>query len=112
MQNIFPVMILLSIIGFLLILIAFLNKQLLQWIGLKPMSELFTNPNFQRSAKTTEVLGQLLLLVMGAGFLLQGAGSLFLSSKVIYIISLILLGLLGLIIVVVFGVILANWKAK
>jgi len=112
MANNYPVLILFSIIGFLLILLALLNKQLLRRIGIKPMSEVFTNPNFQRSATITEKLGQLLFVVLGAGFLVQGIGSLFLSSKVTYIISITMMGLSGLIILAVFGVVLANWKAK
>jgi len=57
MPNNHPIMILFSFIGFLIILLALLNKQLLRWIGIKPMSEVFTNPNFQRSARITEKLG-------------------------------------------------------
>ena len=112
MANNYPVLILFSIIGFLLILLALLNNQLLRRIGIKPMSEVFTNPNFQRSATITEKLGQLLFVILGAGFLVQGIGSLFLSSKVTYIISITMMGLSGLIILAVFGVVLANWKAK
>jgi hypothetical protein len=36
-----------SFLGFLFILIALLNKQMLRWMGFKPLSEVFTNPNFQ-----------------------------------------------------------------
>jgi hypothetical protein len=105
-------MIFLSFIGFLFILLALLNKQLLRWIGIKPMSEVFTNPNFQRSAKITEKLGQLFLVVFGVGFLVQGVGPRFLSSEVTYTVSLTILGLSGLIILAMFIVVLANWKVK
>jgi hypothetical protein len=70
-----------SFLGFLFILIALLNKQLLRWMGFKPLSEVFTNPNFQRSAKITETLGRLFLAFYGVGLLVQGIGPQFLSSE-------------------------------
>ena len=112
MPNNNPIMILFSFIGILFILLAMLNKQLLRWIGLKPMSEVFTNPKFQRSARTTEKLAQLFWAVFGAGFLVQGIGTQFLSSKLTYIVSIIVLGLIGLIILAMFIVVFANWKAE
>jgi hypothetical protein len=112
MPNNHPIMILYSLIGVLIILAALLNKQLLRWIGIKPMSEVFTNPNFQRSARITEKLGRLFLVVFGAGFLVQGVGTQFLSSEVTYIVSITVLGFSGLIILSMFIVVLANWKAK
>ncbi len=99
-------------IGSLAILLALLDKQLLRLIGLKPLSEAFTTRRFQHSAKITEKLGRLFLLVFGAGFLIQGVGAQFLSSGATYAVSIILLGLAGLIILAMFGVVLANWKAK
>lgn len=112
MPNNHLIMILLSFIGFLFILLALLNKQLLGWIGIKPMSEVFTNPKFQRSARITEKLGRLFLVVFGAGYLVQGVGTLFLSSEVTYTVSIIVSGIAGLIILAMIIVVLANWKAK
>jgi len=112
MPNNHPIMILYSFIGFLIILAALLNKQLLRWIGIKSMSEVFTNPKFQRSARITEKLARLFLGFLGAGFLVQGVGTQFLSSEVTYTISITILGLSGLIMLAMFGVVLANWKAK
>ena len=106
------VMILLSCIGFLFIILALLNNRLLRWMGIKPLSEVFTNPNFQRSARITEKLGRLFLAVFGAGFLVQGIGAQFLSSELTYTVSLILAGAAGLIILGMLGVTLVNWKAK
>ncbi len=105
-------MIFLSFIGFFFILLAHLNKQLLRWIGIKPMSEVFTNPNFQHSARITEKLGRLFLVVFGVGFLVQGVGTQFLSSEVTYAFSITVSGLSGLIILAMFIVVLANWKVK
>ena len=112
MPNNHLIMIFFSFIGFLFILLALLNKQLLRWMGIKPMSEVFTNPNFQRSAKLTEKLGRLFLAVFGVGFLVQGIGAQFLSIEGIYTVSIIVAGASGLILLVMFGVTLANWKAK
>jgi hypothetical protein len=98
--------------GSLVILLALLNKQLLRFIGLKPLSEVFTTPRLQRSAKITEKLGRLLMVVFGVGFLVQGVGTQFLSSAVTYTVSITVLGLSGLIILAMFIVVLANWKAK
>jgi hypothetical protein len=112
MANNYPIMILFSIIGVLFILLAFLNRELLRWIGIKPMSEVFTNPNFQRSARITEKLARLLFAILGIGFLVQGVGTLFLSSKVTSIVSIFISGLSGLTLLAVFSVVLVNWKAK
>ena len=112
MPNTHLMMIFLSFIGFLFILLALLNKPLLRWMGFKPLSEVFTNPNFQRSAKITEKLGRLFLAVFGVGLLVQGIGTQFLSSEITYTVSIIVAGASGLIILVMFGVTLANWKAK
>jgi hypothetical protein len=76
------------------------------------MSEVFTNPNFQRSARITEKLGRLFLVVFGAGYLVQGIGPQFLSSELTYIVSITVTGLSGLIILAMFIVVLANWKGK
>ena len=98
-------------IGSLAILLAVLNRQLLRCLGRKPSSEAFTTPKFKRSARITEILGRLFLMVMGTGFLIQGVGARFISGEVTYAISLVLLGLSGLIVLVMFGIVLANWKA-
>ena len=112
MPNNQPTTILFSIIGVLFILLAIFNKPLLLRMGIKPRSEVFTNPNFQRSAKVTEKLEQLVLIFLGAGFLVQGLGNQFLSGKVTHIVSITLLGLSGLLILAGVGVVLANWKTK
>jgi hypothetical protein len=112
MPNNPPITIVLLAIGILIILLALLNKQLLRWMKIRPMSEVFTNPNFQRSAKITEKLGQLFLVVFGISFLVQGVGTQFLSSELTYTVSMIVLGASGLIILAMFIVVLANWKVK
>ncbi len=107
-----PIVLFPLFIGSLAILLALLNRQLLRLIGIKPLSEVFTTPRFQHSAKITEKLGRLFLLVFGLGFLFQGVGAQFLSGEVTYLVSIVILGLSGLIILAMFGVVLANWKAE
>lgn len=106
------VMIVLSAIGILIILLALFNKLLLRWMKIRLMSEVFSNPKFQRSAKITERLGQIFLVLFGFSFLVQGAGARFLSSELTYTISVIVLGASGMIVFTMFIVVLANWKAK
>lgn len=112
MPNDLLVTIFLSIIGFLIILVALFNRQLLRLIKMKPMSEIFTNPKFQRSAKITERLGQLFLLIFGLSFLVQGIGTQFLSIQATYTVSVIFVGASGLLILAMFIVVLVNWKAR
>ncbi len=98
------------VIGSLVILLALLNKSLLRLMGLKPLSEVFTTPRFQRSARITETLGRLFLVVLGVGFLIQGVGPQFVSDAVIHSTSLVVLGFAGLIVLAMVGVVLAHWK--
>jgi hypothetical protein len=105
-ESIFP-----TLLGVLCILLALLNRQLLRWIGLKPLSEVFTTPRFQRSARITEKLGRLFLMIFGIGLLFQGVGPSLLPGGVAYLISIVVLGLSALILLAMIGVILANRKA-
>jgi hypothetical protein len=99
-------------IGVVTILFGLLNRRLLRLLGLKPMSETFTIPNLQRSFRTIEQIGRLLLITLGTGFLVQGLGEQLLSGEITYRISLSLLGLSGLMILAMIGITIANWKAK
>jgi hypothetical protein len=105
-ESIFP-----TLLGVLCILLALLNRQLLRWIGLKPLSEVFTTPRFQRSARIIEKLGRLFLMIFGIGLLFQGVGPSLLPGGVAYLISIVVLGLSALILLAMIGVILANRKA-
>jgi hypothetical protein len=105
-ESIFP-----TLLGVLCILLALLNQQLLRWIGLRPLSEVFTTPRFQRSARITEKLGRLFLVIFGIGLLFQGVGPGLLPGGVSYLISIVVLGLSALILLTMIGVILANRKA-
>jgi hypothetical protein len=100
------------LLGSLAILLGLFSKSLLRLLKVKPLNEVYTTPRFQRSARITERIGQLFLVVFGIGFLAAGAGSLFLSGELTYHISITILGASGLILLVGVGVMLANWKAK
>ncbi len=105
-ESIFP-----TLLGVLCILLALLNQQLLRLIGLRPLSEVFTTPRFQRSARITAKLGRLFLVILGIGFLFQGIGPSLLPGGVAYLISIAVLALSALILIAMIGVILANRKA-
>jgi hypothetical protein len=105
-ESIFP-----TLLGVLCILLGLLSRQLLHWIGLRPLSEVFTTPRFQRSARTTERLGRLFLVLLGIGLLFQGIGPSLLPGGVAYLISIVVLGLSALILIAMIGVTLANRKA-
>ncbi|MDZ7362290.1 MAG: hypothetical protein ONB46_16455 [candidate division KSB1 bacterium] len=89
---------------------ALLDKQLPRLLDLKPLSEVFTNPRFQKSARITGTLGRVFLAIFGIGFLVQGVGHLFFSSKVTNVVSLIASGLSVLIVLGMIGIHLAYWK--
>jgi len=99
------------IMGCLAILLALLGKQLSRAVGLKPLSQVFATPRFQRSAAITERLGRIALGLLGLGFLIQGLGPRFLSAGVTWFLSLVLLALCGLMVVAMVGVTLAHWNA-
>jgi len=98
--------------GCLVILSALFSRQLQRLLGIKPRSELFTNPRFQRAEKMIELLGRILMVIFGIGFLVQGPGSLYLPSGATYTISIAIYGLAGLLLLTMLGVYLASWKAK
>jgi hypothetical protein len=99
------------IIGSLAILLALLSSQLSRAIGLKPLSQVFSTPQFQHSAAITETLGRIVLGLLGIGFLVQGLGPRFLSARATLSISLVVLALCGATVVAIVGVTLAHWNA-
>lgn len=99
------------IIGVLTILLGLFGNRLSLAFGLRPMSEGFTNPRFQRSAKVTELLGRLLLVVIGASFLVEGVGPWLFSAEVVGVLSTVLLVSSILILLVIIGVVIVHWRA-
>lgn len=92
------------------ILLAVYNKQFLALWGMKPQSELFVSPRWQRSAHLIEKLGRLLLLVMGGGFLLNGVGELVLPTAVVGFLSGTILLAAGLLLLLLAVTVLRSWK--
>jgi len=99
------------IMGSVVILLGIFNRQLLQFLGLKPMSEVLTTPNLKHSSKISEKIGRWVVITLGANFLVQGLGKA-LPDDISYKISFLLLGLSGLMLLAILGVTIANWKAK
>jgi len=99
------------IFGIVTILIGIFNRQILQLLGFKPMSEVLTTPNLKYSARIIEQVGQWLVIILGVGFLVQGLGGM-LPGNLGYQISLSLLGLSALLLLTIIGITIANWKAK
>ena len=91
--------------------IGLLSPQLNRWVGLRERSSVFTEPRFQRSARTTGFVGRIIEILLGIGFLMQGVGSRFLASEITSTVSFLALGLAGVGILVMFGVVIANWRA-
>ena len=94
-----------------MILIGIFNRQMLRVLGFRPMSEVITAANLKRSSRNIEQIGRWLVITMGVSFLVLGLGEM-LPNNVSYKISFSLLGLSGLMLLAIFGITIANWKAK
>jgi len=91
--------------------IGLLGPRFNRWVGLRERSSVFTQPRFQRSARTTEFVARIIEILLGIGFLMQGVGRKFLGSEITSTVSFLALGLAGVGILVMFGVAIANWRA-
>jgi len=99
------------ILGLFLILSGIFNRQLLQLLGIKPMSEVFTTPSLNQSSRVIEKLGRWVAITLGIGFLVLGLGRA-LPSEISSMLSFLLLGFVGLMILAMIGVTIAKWKVK
>jgi hypothetical protein len=99
------------IIGIVIILSGIFNKQMLQLLSFKPMSEVFTTPNLKHSSRIIEKIVRWLVITLGVSFLVQGLGGT-LPNDISYKISFSLLGLSGFLLLAILGITIANWKAK
>jgi hypothetical protein len=99
------------IVGTIVILMGIFNKQMLRLLHLQLMSEVFTTPNLKHSSRLIEQLARWLVINLGISFLVQGLGTV-LPNHVGYIISSVTVGLSGLLLLAMFGIAIANWKAK
>ncbi|MEN4013111.1 MAG: hypothetical protein ROW48_13830 [Bellilinea sp.] len=98
------------ILGTFLILAAIFNRQMLRFLGLKPMSEVIIT-KLKSSSRTIEQIERWLLISLGVNFLVLGLDGA-LPDNISHTISFLLLGLSGLLLVAIVGITIANWKAK
>ena len=99
------------IFGIVIILLGIFNKQINRLLGIKPMSEIFTTSTLKHSSRITEQIGRWLGITLGVSFFVQGLGGALnddLSNKF----SFALLGLMGIMLLVIIGISMANWKAR
>jgi hypothetical protein len=99
------------LLGVVMIGVGLLSPQLKRWMSLRERSSIFTEPRFQRSARTTGFVVRIIEISLGVGFLMHGVGSRFLASEITSTVSFLTLGLAGVGILVVFGLVIANWRA-
>lgn len=99
------------ILGLLLLLVGIFERQVFLLLGIKPMSAVFTDPSLAQSRRLIEKIGQWLVTTLGLSFLVQGLNGI-LPDNLSSIISFVLAGLVGLMIIVIIGVTVAKWKIK
>jgi hypothetical protein len=94
-----------------MILAGIFNRQVLGQLGFRPLSEFTAAPNLKHSTKSIEQIGRWLVITVGISFLILGLGKA-LPDGISSTISYLLLGLSGLMLVVMIGITIANWKAR
>ena len=99
------------IIGSLAIVLGIFNKKVLRFLGLRPMSEVFTTPSLKQSSRVIEQIGRWLVIALGVSFLVQGLGTA-LPDELGNWISSVLLGLSTLLLLAMFGIAIANWRGR
>ena len=96
------------LIGILAIALALRGQWLLRFLKLTVLSEVFTTPRYRRSARITERLSRLTLVLLGISFLLQGISPDVLPPGIDQIASLTALALSAFILLIMIAVILAS----
>jgi hypothetical protein len=99
------------VVGSVVILMGVFDKQILRILGLKPVSEVFTTPNLKHSSRRIEQIGRWLVITIGLTFFVQGLGEVlpdYISSRL----SAVLPGLSGVLLLGMFGIAIANWRAR
>ncbi len=99
------------IFGVATILMGIFDRQMLRLLGSKSMSEVLTTPNLKYSSRTIEQIGRWLVITLGVSFLVLGLGRA-LPNDLSHKISFSLLGISSLLLLVIIGITIANWKAK
>ena len=93
------------------ILILALKIRKMRLLNMKPMSEMFTIPSLTHSSRVIEKLGRWLVIMLGMSFLVQGLGRA-LPDDISSRIAVSLLALVGLMIIAMIWITIANWKIK
>ena len=93
------------------ILILALKIRKMRLLNMKPMSEMFTIPSLTHSSRVIEKLGRWLVIMLGMSFLVQGLGRT-LPDDISSRIAVSLLALVGLMIIAMIWITIANWKIK
>ena len=93
------------------ILILALKIRKMRLLNIKPMSEMFTIPSLTHSSRVIEKLGRWLVIMLGMSFLVQGLGRT-LPDEISSRIAVSLLALVGLMIIAMIWITIANWKIK
>lgn len=99
------------ILGLLLILAGIFNRQILSFFGIKPISAVFANPRLVQSTRLIEKIGQWLVITLGVSFLVQGLNGA-LPNNLSALISFVLIGLAGLMILAMIGMSVIVWRIK
>ena len=84
-----------------------LNRRL----GIGERSRLFSHHRFQRSARQTEFLGQIVQISLGLGLLAQGIGHSFYPHEILNVFSYFFLGLAGIGLLAIWSITARNWRA-
>jgi hypothetical protein len=98
-------------LGGVLLVMGLFNKQMLRWMGLKPMSEVFTTPSLRSSSRQVEQIGKWLVVALGMAFLVHGLGST-LPGRVASAVSSLFVDASALLLVAMFVIAIANWKTR
>jgi hypothetical protein len=73
----------LVVAGLLMIALSAFSPVLRRRLGLPEVGAGFTNPRYLRSARITDRLGRLALMLMGLGFVIQGVGGTLLNNQMV-----------------------------
>jgi hypothetical protein len=98
-------------LGIVTILAGIFNRQIMRFLGFKPISEVLTIPNLKHSSRITGQIGRWVVITLGLSFLVLGLGRA-LPNDISRTISFTLLGLSGLMLLAMIGITVANWKAR
>ena len=99
------------ILGIVTILMGIFNRQIMERLGAKPNSEVFTNLSRKHSSRIIEQIGRWLIVTLGVSFLVLGLGEA-LPVSISQTILFVLLGFAGLMLFTMIGITVANWKAR